>query len=175
MEIEGVATCSCGLQQRVFRLRPDPDVGADPPPSLPPGSQVACAYHARNTAAHTCHRCGSFICTLCSLRLSRVIYCPPCLQRLRRDEALPELRSRFPRPHTQALWLAAMGLLLLPLALVLAPLAVALGWRAWKRRAVLAEREPYLGVQVLAAMLLAVASVGAELALLGQMVLGSFR
>lgn len=63
-----------------------------------PDSVSNCANHERNIAQYECERCGSFICSLCSVSLSEKQICSNCFEKLSSDKALPELASSL-RDH----------------------------------------------------------------------------
>ena len=165
--LSGAARCVCGTGQQVLRFAPYRPPAPAPVAELleVAGRDVPCAYHARNAASGECSRCGSFICGLCALRVARQVLCPPCFERLRGAGDLPALRNVYPRPHAQALGLALLSILVVPVSPVLAPLAFWLGLRALGRRQQLSEREDHAVATAVAALLLALVSLGLLLAL----------
>jgi len=151
------ASCVCGAQVRVFRFAPfRVDEGGALPAALGPGSDTPCAYHAGNAASEACRRCGSFICSLCVLRVASGGYCPPCFERLRGSGGFQALRGHHPRPHAQALALGVVLLSLPGLNVLLAPLVIWLSVRALRQRAELSERERFVVPKAVLALLLGV-------------------
>jgi uncharacterized paraquat-inducible protein A len=150
--------------QRVLRFAPFRQAEAQPaPPGLAAGG-APCAYHAGNAASHACRRCGSFICSLCALRVGAQSYCPPCFERLRQEGGLDALRSRYERPHALALALGLLANLLPLVGLLLAPAGIWLGVRAFRRRAELSEREGYVALKAVSAAALSGLAVALHVA-----------
>jgi len=151
------ASCVCGALVRVFRFAPFREPGgATPPAALGLGSDTPCAYHAGNAASEACRRCGSFICSLCVLRVAAGGYCPPCFERLRGTGEFQALGGSHARPHAQALGLGLLLTCLPGLNLLLAPLVIWLALRALRRRAELGERERFVVAKALLGLLLGV-------------------
>ncbi len=173
--LSGAARCVCGTTQQVLRFAPFRPAAPAAVAELleAAGRDVPCAYHARNAASLECSRCGSFICSLCALRVARQVLCPPCFERLRGAGDLPALRNVYPRPHAQALALALLSILLVPVSPVLAPLALWLGGRALGRRQQLAEREDHVVATAVSALLVALLSLGLAAVLVAMLVRSS--
>ena len=163
----GRARCVCGADVRVFRFAPFREPATGLPAELGlGGEETPCAYHARNAASEPCRRCGSFICSLCVLRVRGRSYCPPCFERLRRSRDEGGLRTSYPRPHGQALALGILASLMQPLGALLAPVVIWLGLRALRQRKALSEREPWVVTKAVLALLLSVLAVAPSVVLI---------
>jgi hypothetical protein len=125
-----------------------------------PVADTPCAYHAGNQATVTCARCGSFLCTLCSTTLAAAVYCPRCFETMRAIGALPVLKNRFPRPHTIALGLGVLALIIPFLGALLVPVILWKCVQAVRDRESLSERETRVVPYAILAALLALSSVG---------------
>ena len=163
----GVLRCRCGLESLVFRFRPFRKGTPNTSDAVTAGAP--CAYHVGNPAASACSRCGSFLCTLCETALEGKTYCTACFERLRDSGAMTTLKNQFPRPHTAALACACLSLFCFFSAPVSLPLAAWQGWKAWKVRTEIREREGRVLPSLVGALLIGLLSIGTGLFILFSM------
>lgn len=116
--------------------------------ALSPGAR--CATHAERGATGLCHRCGDYLCGLCSKRLSGRLFCGKCAERLTEGHA-PRASRAF-----------VLGLLGVNFLFFLAPVATVLA--AQELRAIRAGESPLGGRGVaLAALWLGLAGIAMAL------------
>jgi hypothetical protein len=130
-----------------------------------PVADTPCAYHGGNQAVVTCARCGSFPCTLRSTTLAAAVYCPRCFETMRASGALAVLKNRFPRPHTVAVGLGVLALIVPFLGALLVPVILWKCLQAVRDLESLSERETRVVPYVIVAALLALGSVATLVAM----------
>ncbi len=120
----------CPRCRKPFMLRlftPQHERGALPMPAT--GDSTPCAFHATNSAAASCTRCGSFICSLCVIPADGQDLCPGCFDRLAKDGVLPSARQVVRNWNGMAFHVALLGVFLMIFGLLIGPAAI---WLAIK-------------------------------------------
>lgn len=126
--VDGDNRClRCGTLFQLRRFSPLREAGALPMPAA--GDSTPCAFHAANSAAASCTRCGSFICSLCVITTDRQELCPGCFDRLAKEGALPSARQIVRNWNGMAFHFSFLALCLSPLGLLLGPATI---WLAIK-------------------------------------------
>lgn len=165
----GDQTCpSCGGAFEATAFEPPQRVVARPELVVGgPEEASACAYHARNAAVTSCHRCGVFICALCEMNVGTESYCPRCFERVRSDGSLKAGR----RYRDYAMMARTAAFLSVPSSLAMLGIpfaAVAIYYAVRGRRQRIDEGRSPAGMYV--AMLIAAIVLLANLAFIGWIV-----
>jgi hypothetical protein len=100
------------------------------PKAVLESEHATCFYHHTNQAEAVCECCGRFVCVVCTVDFGGRRVCPPCIAKVKIDDAQTiQARTLF---DGIALALAVLPILFWPVTLVTAPLAigfVVVGWR----------------------------------------------
>jgi hypothetical protein len=131
----GVAACtSCGSRNtvRVFpALFAAPGAPAVPEAAL--DGQAACFDHPAKRAVAACHRCGRFVCLLCSVEFGGQVWCPSCVAASRGQSQAVYLEPVRTLYDSIALALPLCSLLFWPLTAITGPATVVFSLMQWKR------------------------------------------
>jgi hypothetical protein len=136
------------------------------PPAIPTAAEMAagigdatCFYHSSKRAAAPCSQCGRFLCALCSVQLSGVVWCPECIEAGRTRKRMVNLENQRTLYDSIALALSTWPLLFFfyP-TLVTAPAALFFSIFYWKRPTSLVRRHPK--IRLVLALILSLIQIG---------------
>ena len=135
------------------------------PPSVPTAAEMAagigdatCFYHASKRASAPCSQCGRFLCKLCSVQFSGMVWCPECIEAGRTRKRVVNLENQRTLYDSIALALATWPALLFSPSLVTAPAALFLSIFYWKRPTSIVRRHTKL--RLVLAMIFSLVQIG---------------
>lgn len=135
------------------------------PPSVPTTAEMAarigdatCFYHSSKRAVVPCSQCGRFLCALCSVQLSGVVWCPECIEAGRTRKRVLNLENSRTLHDSIALALSTWPVLFLYPSLITAPAALFFSIFYWKRPTSIVRR--HTKIRLLIAMLLSLIQIG---------------
>jgi hypothetical protein len=131
----GAAACTnCGSRNTV---RVFPALLAAPnSPALPENAldgEAACFDHPSKRAVAACHRCGRFVCLLCSVEFGGQVWCPTCVAGGRQWGQAVYLEPSRVLYDSIALVVPLASLIFWPITLITGPGTVVFSAMTWKR------------------------------------------
>jgi hypothetical protein len=143
LSASGTAACTqCGSRNTV---RVFPALFAAPAaPALPESAlegEAACFDHPSKRAVAACHRCGRFVCQLCSVEFDGQVWCPTCVAAGKGQSKAVYLEPSRTLYDSLALSLPVLSLVIFfPLTIVTGPGTLLLSAVTWKRPLSLVRR-----------------------------------
>jgi hypothetical protein len=128
------ACTSCGSRNtvRVFpALFAAPSVPAVPESAL--DGEAACYDHPSKRAVAACHRCGRFVCQLCSVEFGDQVWCPSCVAGGKGQSKAVYLEPSRTLYDSIALTVPLASLIFWPLTIITGAGTVVFSAMTWKR------------------------------------------
>jgi hypothetical protein len=131
----GVAACTtCGSRNtvRVFpALFAAPSAPAIPERAL--DGEAACFDHPSKRAVAACHRCGRFVCLLCSVEFGGQVWCPSCVAAGKGQSQAVYLEPSRTLYDSISLAVPLLSLIVWPFTIVTGPGTLVFAAMTWKR------------------------------------------
>jgi hypothetical protein len=139
-DVAACTTCGSRNTVRVFpALFAAPATPAVPEAAL--DGEAACFDHPAKRAVAACHRCGRFVCLLCSVEFGGQVWCPSCVTASRGQSQAAYLEPARTLYDSMALALPLVTLLLFwPATAIAGPAALVFSLMKWKRPLSLVRR-----------------------------------
>jgi hypothetical protein len=144
---------SCGSDNivRAFPAMFAERVAAAPEAALT--GEAACYDHPGKRAVAACQQCGRFVCQLCSVELSTVIWCPSCVAAGAGQAQIAKADAQRTLYDSIALTAPLLSLLMWPLTIATAPAAIVIAISKWKQPLSLVRRSRWRFVAAIAVSL----------------------